>query len=218
MLPLAPDRSARSPINILCLGSHSDDLEIGCGGTILKLAEAWKKAHFCWVVFSADEAERRREARRSAGLFLKKAHRKTVVIKDFRTSFFPYSGEEIKEYFEELKASFKPDLIFTHCRHDLHQDHRVINQLTWNTWRNHLILEYEVPKYDGDLGIPNFFVHLDEKICRKKIQFLLRCFQTQGNKHWFSADTFQALLRLRGIESASPVKYAEAFYARKVVF
>jgi LmbE family N-acetylglucosaminyl deacetylase len=218
MLQLLLNQSTRSPLKVLCLGAHSDDIEIGCGGTLMKLAASYKKAHFYWVVFSAVEKERRREAIRSANLFLKQAFKKTIVVKSFKTSFFPYCGEAIKEYFEELKATFQPDLIFTHHRQDLHQDHRVLCDLSWNTWRNHLILEYEIPKYDGDLGIPNFFVHLNESLCKKKAAYLLKCFQTQGNKHWFSADTFQALLRLRGIESASPEKYAEAFHARKLVF
>ena len=124
---------------------------------------------------------------------------------------------EIKEYFEQLKQEFSPDLIFTHYRDDLHQDHRLISDLTWNTFRNHLILEYEIPKYDGDLGSPNFFVHLDESICHKKIQYILNSFKTQAEKHWFTEDTFLSVLRLRGIESNAPGKYAEAFFCRKMV-
>ena len=210
-LNLANHNSIRK---ILCLGAHSDDIEIGCGGTLLKLAKAGVEVY--WVVFSGD-ATRKAEALRSANLFLKSVRRKTVVVKNFRESFFPHEGAHIKDFFEQLKQEFTPDIIFTHHRHDLHQDHRTICDLTWNTFRNHLILEYEVPKYDGDLGIPNLFVHLDEALCDKKVSHILSSFKTQSTKHWFTEDTFRALLRLRGVESCSPGKYAEAFHCRKVV-
>jgi LmbE family N-acetylglucosaminyl deacetylase len=143
---------------------------------------------------------------------------KRVVIKGFRDGFFPYIGAEIKEYFEDLKKETNPDIIFTHYRQDLHQDHRLLSDLTWNTFRNHFILEYEVPKYDGDIGSPNLYVHLDDATCRMKIQHLFDHFKTQTTRHWFTEDTFLGLLRLRGIESVSPDKYAEAFYCRKLVF
>ena len=155
-------------LTVLCLGAHSDDIEIGCGGTILKLIEDYERIEFYWVVFSSGK-ERRREAKASASAFLERAKRKTVIIKNFRDGFFPYSGREIKTYFERLKRNVAPDVIFTHYRSDLHQDHRVISDLAWNTFRDHLILEYEIPKYDGDFGCPNFFVHLTESICNRKI-------------------------------------------------
>jgi LmbE family N-acetylglucosaminyl deacetylase len=139
------------------------------------------------------------------------------VTKEFKESFFPYRGEEIKAYFESLKKMVAPDLVFTHYRHDLHQDHRIVCELTWNTFRNHSILEYEIPKYDGDLGQPNVFVPVDSALTKEKTQILMECFGTQRNRQWFSKDTFQAMLRLRGIESNSPTKYAEAFYGRKVL-
>jgi len=202
---------------VLCLGAHCDDIEIGCGGTLLKLMETDPNIRFHWVVFSSD-SQRAREASESAHLYLEPAREQKIVIKNFRDSFFPYLGMEIKEYFEQLKQDFSPDLIFTHYRGDLHQDHRLISDLTWNTFRNHLILEYEIPKYDGDLGSPNFFVHLDESICHKKIEYLLDRFKTQADKQWFTEDTFLSILRLRGIESNAPSKYAEAFYCRKMVF
>jgi LmbE family N-acetylglucosaminyl deacetylase len=173
--------------------------------------------NFLWVVFSAG-GKRSVEAQRSAGSFLRGAAKRIVQIHDFRGSFFPSQEAAIKELFEELKAVFQPDVIFTHYREDRHQDHRVISNLTWNTFRNHLILEYEIPKYDGDLGQPNCFVPVGAGACRKKISGLMRWFRTQSNKHWFSEDTFLGLMRLRGIECASPTRYAEAFYARKVVF
>jgi LmbE family N-acetylglucosaminyl deacetylase len=154
----------------------------------------------------------------SAGLFLADASRQAVVLKEFRDGFFPYAGADIKQFFEELKQEVSPDLILTHCRQDLHQDHRLISDLTWNTFRNHLIFEYEIPKYDGDMGAPNMFVHLDADLCRKKVDYISRCFASQSGKAWFSEDTFYALLRLRGLESNAPGKYAEGFYSRKIVF
>ena len=202
---------------ILCLGAHSDDIEIGCGGTVLRLIEDLKDLQFCWVVFSANE-ERRHEALKSADAFLAGAREKNVLVKDFRESIFPSQGPKIKEYFEELKHELSPDVIFTHHRTDLHQDHRVVSDLTWNTFRDHLILEYEIPKYDGDLGQPNLFVHLDDAIVERKIGSILSCFQTQRDKHWFDRDTFRATLRLRGVESCAPQRFAEGFYCRKGVW
>jgi LmbE family N-acetylglucosaminyl deacetylase len=216
MLRLSFPLKRRGTYQILCLGAHSDDIEIGCGGTILELLRTRRDVEINWVVFSSG-SQREREARRSASLFLEGAAKKNVTILDFRNSFFPFQGVEIKECFERLKSELSPDLILTHTREDLHQDHRVINQLTWNTWRNHLILEYEIPKYDGDLGAPNFFVTFDKKICDRKIQHLMNCFATQRDKHWFTEDTFQGLMRVRGVEANSPGKFAEAFYSRKLV-
>ncbi len=201
---------------VLCLGAHSDDIEIGCGGTILKLIENYPDIEFYWVVFSANQ-QRAQEVSESAEIFLRHAKEKSIVIKNFRDGFFPYIGLEIKEYFERLKQEFSPDLILTHYRNDLHQDHRLISELTWNTFRDHLILEYEIPKYDGDLGCPNFFVHLNETTCRRKIKYILDSFKTQTENQWFSEQTFLAILRLRGIESNAPDEYAEAFYCRKMV-
>ena len=215
MLGLTFNTERNSTLCILCLGAHSDDIEIGCGGAILKLISKYPNLSFHWVVFSAGQ-QRAEEARASAEVFLKGAKEKNVVIKDFKDGFFPYQGVEIKEYFEQLKE-MSPDIILTHYRQDLHQDHRLISDLTWNTFRNHLILEYEIPKYDGDLGSPNLFVHLDESTCQSKIQYILEHFRTQENKHWFTGETFLALLRLRGIESKAPDGYAEAFYCRKMV-
>lgn len=216
MLELDLDIKRRRSFSILCLGAHSDDIEIGCGGTILKLLANHPNISVSWVVFSA-EGPRRSEAKGSARRFLRLAQHKTVAIKKFRGSFFPYIGNKIKEEFEQLKRTCKPDLILTHYRHDLHQDHRIICDLTWNTFRDHLILEYEIPKYDGDMGTPNVFSPLNEDICRDKIHHLLESFQTQRAKHWFTEDTFMSLLRIRGIESGPQTTYAEAFYCRKLV-
>jgi LmbE family N-acetylglucosaminyl deacetylase len=203
-------------LKVLCVGAHSDDIEIGCGGTVLKLVEKYKSTLFYWVVLGSEE-ERKREAEESANAFLADAKDQTVTIKEFKDGYFPYAGNEIKEYFEELKREVDPDLIFTHHRLDLHQDHRLVSDLTWNTFRDHLILEYEIPKYDGDLGAPNVFVHLDEAICRAKIQHILNFFKTQAENQWFTEETFRAILRLRGIESNAPTQYAEAFHSRKLI-
>jgi LmbE family N-acetylglucosaminyl deacetylase len=201
---------------VLCLGAHSDDIEIGCGGTVLKLIEQSKSIEFYWLVLCANP-ERTMEARRSAKAFLMRARKRTIVVKSFRDGFLPYLDPPVKECFEELKKVFKPDVIFTHCRHDLHQDHRLVCELTWNTFRDHFILEYEIPKYDADLRSPNFFVPLSEAHARKKVKRLIRYFTTQQNKQWFSEDLFYGLMRLRAIEAASPARYAEAFCCRKVV-
>ncbi|NJM90511.1 MAG: PIG-L family deacetylase [Hydrococcus sp. RU_2_2] len=217
MLKLNLDRNSNSEYKILCLGAHCDDIEIGCGGTILKLIESHPNTVFYWVVFSSNE-QRAKEAIKSANIFLQGAKVENIVIKEFRNSYFPFVGTEIKEYFEQLKQDFDPDIVFTHYRQDLHQDHRLISDLTWNSFRNHLILEYEIFKYDGDLGNPNFFVHLDEQKCHQKVKYLLDAFESESNKHWFTEDTFRSLMRLRGVESNSPGKYAEAFYCRKLAF
>ncbi|BAZ15630.1 hypothetical protein NIES4071_75020 [Calothrix sp. NIES-4071] len=214
MMKIDFHKTDESDYKILCLGAHCDDIEIGCGGTILKLIE-YKKVIIYWVIFTSNEL-RLLEATASVNIFLKEVETKKVIIKDFRDGFLPFHGIEVKECFEQIKQEFSPDIIFTHFRDDRHQDHRLISDLTWNTFRNHLILEYEIPKYDGDLGIPNFFVHLDEALCRRKIQYILDAFKTQNNKQWFAEDTFRSMLRIRGIESNSPSKYAEAFYCRKL--
>ena len=216
MLKVLPDKNRNANLHVLCIGAHSDDIEIGCGGTLLRLIEQYPKAVFHWVVLSAPSA-RSKEASESAYLFLKHVRVKNVIIKEFRDGFFPYVGTEIKEFFEVLKKQFSPDLIFTHTRNDLHQDHRLVSELTWNTYRDHLILEFEIPKYDGDLGSPNFFVPLSVKLCNQKIENILKCFKTQRTNHWFSEETFSSILRLRGIESNAQSKFAEAFYCRKII-
>lgn len=201
---------------VLCLGAHADDIEIGAGGTILKLLNSADGVDVHWVVLSANE-RREAEARASADAFLKDAGGASVSFGGFRERYFPYTGGEIKEYFDRLGAAVQPDLIFTHARDDKHQDHRLVSELTWNTWRDRLILEYEIPKYDGDLGTPNVFVSLDEDVRDRKIESLMEAFASQADKHWFSAETFTGLMRLRGIESRSPTGYAEAFYVRKLL-
>ncbi|MBT8398393.1 MAG: PIG-L family deacetylase [Gemmatimonadetes bacterium] len=202
-------------LRVLCLGAHSDDIEIGCGGTLLSMISENPAMEVHWVVFSAEGA-RAEEAQNGAEAVLKGAARSVVEVLDHRDGFFPFRGTEIKEWFEALKTRFDPDLILTHWDGDRHQDHRLLSELTWNTFRNHLILEYEVPKYDGDLGNPNVFVPLSEEVRDRKIQLLMDTFSTQREKSWFSPETFLALMRLRGIECASPSGFAEGFHARKL--
>lgn len=216
MLPFQFARSRRAAFSILCLGAHSDDIEIGCGGTLLRLLETYSNVTCHWLVFSA-EGPRAREARTGARRFLRRAAGSHVTVHSFRNGYFPSLAADIKTSFEEFKSVVSPDLVFTHCRGDLHQDHRTIAELTWNTFRDHTILEYEVPKYDGDLGTPNVFFHLDAKTVRRKVRLLMQTFGTQRNKDWFTEDTFLALLRLRGMECRAPQRFAEAFYCRKAV-
>lgn len=215
MLPLQFSKRKR-PLKVLCLGAHSDDIEIGCGGTILRLLAEMPDLEVRWVVLSA-RGQRKKEAEASAKRFLQGARRKRVVVKQFKESFFPYVGEKIKAYFEQLKGEYDPDLILTHYRHDLHQDHRVVSDFTWNTFRDHLIWEYEIPKYDGDMGVPNVFSPLSREVCGEKVRLLIEGFGSQRSRRWFTDDTFWALLRLRGIEAGSSCRYAEAFYTRKMV-
>jgi LmbE family N-acetylglucosaminyl deacetylase len=202
---------------LLCLGAHPDDIEIGCGATLLKIIEQLPKAEFYWAVFSGNE-QRRKEATDSAHDFLGKAAVKKIVVKDFQDSYFPFFGEKIKDYFEkELRHDFAPDLIFTHYSADAHQDHRLISSLTWNTYRNNIILEYELPKFDGDLATPNMYINIDGPLVERKIILLLKHFKSQTEKRWFDPETFRAILRIRGVESNSPSRYSEAFYCRKIV-
>jgi LmbE family N-acetylglucosaminyl deacetylase len=207
----------RAPLfrRVLALGSHSDDIEIGCGATLLALSRARPEVEVTWVVLGA-EGEREREARASAEAFMGAATRTEIVVHGFRDGFFPYIGGEVKDVFEELKSRLDPDLILTHARQDLHQDHRLVCELTWNTWRDHLILEYEIPKYDGDLGTPNVFVPVPEEIAREKVRLVLEAFKSQTEKHWFDEQLFLGLMRVRGMEGRSPSGYAEAFTCRKL--
>jgi LmbE family N-acetylglucosaminyl deacetylase len=201
---------------VLAVGAHSDDLEIGCGGTILALTRAHPDVTVHWVVLAAPGA-RGDEARRGAEVVLADAATAAVEIHSFRDGYLPHTAAEVKDTFEDLKARVEPELVLTHTRDDLHPDHRLVCELTWNTFRDHLVLEYEIPKVDGDLGTPNVFVPLPQPLCSQKVEALERHFGTQRGKRWFSEDTFWSLLRLRGLECQSPTRYAEAFYSRKLV-
>jgi len=216
MLKITLGNSLNTPISVLCLGSHSDDIEIGCGGTILRLIRDYPQVKFYWVVFSAIGA-RKVEAERAAELFAGPKRLEQLVLKEFSDGFMPFLGSEVKAIFEELKHKINPDLILTHQRRDAHQDHRLLSELTWNTFRNHLIMEYEIPKYDGDMGQPSVFVPLEPEICQTKVRHLMDAFQSQRSKNWFDESTFMSLMRLRGMECNAPSHYAEAFYCRKLV-
>jgi LmbE family N-acetylglucosaminyl deacetylase len=205
------------PLKVLCIGCHSDDIEIGCGGTILQLLGKNQNLEFTWMVFAHGGSEREHEARKSFDLFTEKARKKKQIVKDFKDGFFPFEGAKIKTVFEEELKQVKPDVVFTHNRKDAHQDHRLIAELTWNTFRNHIVLEYEIPKYDGDFGQPNVFVPLDEESYKNKVACLMEAFVSQRSKRWFEPETFLGLMRLRGMECNAPTGYAEAFYGHKLV-
>jgi LmbE family N-acetylglucosaminyl deacetylase len=215
MLHLNLKKESTRELTVLCLGAHCDDIEIGCGGTLLLLKTALPQLRFHWVVLSA-AGSRGQEAAKAVELFTVGC-KKEVVLKDYRDGFLPYSGSEVKDFFEEMKVQVNPDLIFTHWHGDAHQDHRLVSELTWNTFRNHLILEYEVPKYDGDLGRPNVFIPLEAPLYESKVDNLFEAFASQRDKRWFDRNTFLGLMRIRGMESNSPSGYAEAFHARKIV-
>ncbi len=215
MLRLNLPTSSRDPFVVLCVGAHSDDIEIGCGGTLLYLKQTVPGLKFHWVVFSASGA-RSHEATKGAELFASDCDKK-LVLKNYRDGFLPYHAAEVKDFFEEMKGQVNPDLILTHWHGDAHQDHRLVSELTWNTFRNHLILEYEVPKYDGDMGRPNVFVPLETPLADQKANYLLEAFESQRAKPWFDRELFMGLMRIRGMESNSASGYAEAFHCYKLV-
>src|SRR5580704_302984 len=203
MIPLKLAGGADRPLQILCLGCHSDDIEIGCGGAILRLAGEYPGCVFHWVVFSAI-GQREAEAMHAAAEFVDPSRLKGPLLKTFPDGFMPFVGAEVKTVFEDIKRTVSPDLIFTHYRQDAHQDHRLVAELTWNTFRNHLILEYEIPKYDGDIGQPGVFVPLPRELCEKKVGVIMDAFRSQHSKPWFQRETFFSLMRLRGMECNSP--------------
>jgi LmbE family N-acetylglucosaminyl deacetylase len=211
---ISPGREQR--LEILCLGAHCDDIEIGCGGTLLRLIEEYENVNVRWVVFASNDV-RKEEARKSAEQFLEHAENSEIEILNYNDGYLPSAWSEIKSEFENIKQSFSPDVIFTHYRHDLHQDHRTLNELAWNTFRNHMILEYEILKYDGDAGNPNLFVPLGRHHLDRKKEILFDCFKSQLNKQWFDDTLLTSLPRIRGVECASETTLAEAFYGRKII-
>jgi LmbE family N-acetylglucosaminyl deacetylase len=215
MLELPLHHTDAAPLRILALGAHPDDIEIGCAGTLLRLIEQGCVAELRWIVLSGS-LERAPEAQASAEALLVGVQHQ-IIVRDFEDGFFPYDGRVIKGFFEEVKRDFSPDVVFTHQRNDLHQDHRLTCEVTWNTFRDHFVLEYEIPKYDGDMGAPNVFVPLDAELCSQKVSHLFEYFHSQVVKPWFKHDLFSGLMRLRGMECQSPTSYAEAFYCRKAV-
>jgi LmbE family N-acetylglucosaminyl deacetylase len=203
-------------LRVLCLGAHSDDIEIGAGGTILGWIASGIELEVSWIVLSAS-GSRVAEAKSSAAAFLAGAARAEIELGSFRDSFFPYQGSELKAWFQDFARRADPDIILTHRRDDAHQDHREVSQLTWNAFRNHVILEYEIPKWDGDLGQPNIYMPLESSLMERKVALLLEHFGTQRSKDWFDAETFRGLARLRGMECRAPGGYAEAFTIRKAL-
>jgi LmbE family N-acetylglucosaminyl deacetylase len=216
VLGLSLARDPERPLRVLAVGAHADDIEIGCGGTILRLVAEHPGLEIDWLVLSG-AGERADEATESAAAFTEGAAATRVTVEGFRDGFFPYEGGAVKERFERLKGEVAPDLILTHRLEDRHQDHRLVAELTWNTFRGHLIWEFEIPKFEGDLGQPNLFVPLDPEVGQRKVELLRKCFPSQAGRSWFTDDTFWALLRLRGVESGGPGRFAEAFTARKLV-
>ena len=216
MIDLKLNLKEDRPPTILCLGAHSDDIEIGCGGTILRLVDQYPGCRLHWIVFSA-LGVRKDEARKGAEAFAGLKQIEALQLHEFADGFMPYHGDKVKGVFEELKQTVSPDVIFTHRREDAHQDHRLLSELAWNTFRNHFILEYEIPKYDGDIGAPGVFVPLTQEICDQKADQLMSTFPSQAGKHWFDRNMFLGLMRLRGMECNSSSGYAEAFYCRKLV-
>lgn len=214
MLGLDFAKTHDGPLRVLCLGAHCDDIEIGCGGTLLALQER-HELEISWVVFSSSEV-RAAETERSAAAFIGEGPGRSLRILEHRDGFLPYVGAAVKDDFESLKRRVSPDLVFTHTRADLHQDHRLVCELTWNTFRDHLVLEYEIPKWDGDLGQPNTFVVLEESLARRKAALLVEHYASQAGKRWFTEDLFLALMRLRGMECGAASGYAEAFTTRKL--
>ncbi len=208
--------SPGTPLRVLCLGAHSDDIEIGCGGTLLNWIERGVDLEVCWVVFSA-VGPRADEATQSAQAFLQGVAKKKIVLCEFRDGYFPYQGVELKDRFESLKREFEPDVVLTHRRDDAHQDHREVARLTWNSFRDHVILEYEIPKWDGDLARPNLYQPIGQSVLERKIALLHEHFATQRSKDWFDPETFRALARLRGMEARAPERVAEAFVLSKAV-
>jgi LmbE family N-acetylglucosaminyl deacetylase len=213
MLRFTPGDGA-SPLDVLAIGAHADDIEIGCGGTIMQLARD-REVRFHWVVVTGDE-ERAAEAQASARAFCAGAIELDVRTEQFRESYLPYEAGPVKSYVQSLAAELDPDLVFVHHRDDLHQDHRLLADLCWNAFRDHAILEYEIPKYDGDLGRPNVFMEIDQAVKDRKLELLASAYPSQADRYWFSDETFTALLRLRGVEARAASGYAEAFHARKL--
>lgn len=174
------------------------------------------KLDVTWAVMSA-AGERATEAGRSAKALLRRAVSLQLHMGDLPDSQFPAEFARAKQFMNDVRDSCQPDLVFTHWLDDRHQDHRLVGELTWQTWRDHLILEYDVPKFEGDLFCPNAFVPLSRSVAQRKSNHLMRYFGSQRAKYWFTSDTFMALSRLRGVACRSESGYAEGFNVRKIL-
>lgn len=214
MLELSLNLCSVEAPSVLCLGAHCDDIEIGCGGTLIRIAELCPDVKFDWIVFCSDD-QRANESRRAASLLLGDASI-DIHFHEFRDGYLPWQGPEPKEVLQELAKSISPNLVLTHHADDAHQDHRLVAEITTNVFRDQLVLGYEIPKYDGDVGRPNIYVPLDESHVNRKVSALIEAFPTQADKHWFTEDTFRSLLRLRGIEAGRGINNAEAFHGSKI--
>lgn len=215
MLPLQIG-SDHKQLRVLCLGAHSDDIEVGCAGTLLRWLREYRRVDVTWVVLSAPDG-RAEEGKRSARSLLRGAARVDLIFGEFPDAHLPADFARAKTFLTGLRRRTRPDVVLTHRLEDRHQDHRMVAELTWQSWRDHLILEYEVPKYEGDLGQPNLFVPLSRAIGNRKVAHLIKHFGSQRSKHWFNADTFLGLMHVRGVECRSSSGLAEGFYVRKAV-
>jgi len=202
-------------LRVLCVGAHCDDIEIGCGASLLRLQAHDRKVTVDWVVLCGS-ADRRKETLSALNMFLEPRNRGECLHGGFPDGRLPAVYSSVKDYFESLKERARPDVIFCHEREDRHQDHRIVNEMVWSTFRDHLVLEYEIPKWDGGLGQPNLYIPVDERQVLAKADALLEAYPSQAGKDWFKRDVFVALMRMRGLECRSPSGYAEAFHARKI--
>ena len=214
MFALDPALGRDEPLRVVCLGAHADDIEIGAGGTILRLLDERPNTHVTHVVFSAD-AIRADEARAAARQLLAAAEADIHVL-GHRDGFFPFEAADIKGFAQAALEGVRPHLVLTHRRDDAHQDHRVIADLAWQTFRGATIAAYEIPKWDGDLDRPNAYVALDDATITRKLALLADHFPTQQAKGWYDDETFRGLARVRGVEAG--VRYAEAFHCTKLVW
>lgn len=213
MLPLRLVPANGAPLTVLAVGAHSDDVEIGSGGTLLTLAAALPEVRAHVVVLSATPT-RAGEAQAGARRFLP-GGRVDVEVHDLPDGRYPGHWAGLKDRLEELARRVRPDLILAPRLDDAHQDHRTVARLVRTVWRDHLVLGYEIPKYDGDLPRPNLYVPLTAEVLQEKLRLLRTCFPSQADRDWFDDEVFRGLARLRGVESRC--RYAEGFEVTKLV-
>jgi LmbE family N-acetylglucosaminyl deacetylase len=215
VLSVSLNLAENRPAHVLCVGAHCDDIEIGCGGTLLSLGKSHTDLKITCAIFSGND-DRQREARKSLESLFSAAADLQIVFHDFADGRLPFVGEAVKNAMEDIRGNIDPDLIFTHWEGDRHQDHRFLSEVTWNTFRDHLIMEFEIPKYDGDFGSPGVFCPLDKDTAERKVDHLMRAYRSQASKDWFTPDLFMSVLRIRGMEARADSGFAEGFYCRKL--